>query len=120
MILLGFDTLTQPTGDRIESYTTGGQILSGKHISDDFCLANIQELSLEGAKLILNSDEQKKLPSPLTNIKINLNIPDHEFNEDIYAKVIENQSSTNLFRIVFTSLPTNIANYFEQLLNQTA
>lgn len=92
--------------------------LSGKHIDNRTFTAKIQELSAIGAKLILLPSEDNtafSLPSPLSNLKLNLDLNITQLTEDVYAKVIETNPTFNIFHIIFTSQPKEISSYLNHL-----
>ena len=90
------------------------RILSGKHISEELFIAKITELSRQGAKILVDLTSNIAGLKPLTNLKLNLQLRDNIYNQDVYAKVMEISPSLSTFKIVFTSLPSEIKSFIEQ------
>ena len=80
-------------------------VLEGKHLDNVVFSGKLTQLSLKGAKIKANLDLQ--IPTPLTNIKINLftsNSEISEESEDIYAKVRDKTAEEDHF---YVSSPQN-------------
>jgi ammonium transporter len=94
------------------------RILSGKHISEELFIAKITDLSRKSAKILMDSTHNCSLLEPLTNLKLNFQLPDNQYNHhDIYAKVMESNPNTLTFKIDFTSLPREITNFIKEKLS---
>jgi adenylate cyclase len=84
-------------------------VLEGKHLDNVVFSGKLTQLSLKGAKIQANLDLQ--IPTPLTNIKINLftsNSEISEESEDIYAKVRDKTAEEDHFYVYFTAKPPSI------------
>jgi hemerythrin-like metal-binding protein len=80
------------------------RILAGKQVSDQGVNATLLKLSPKGA-LIRCDVEKALLPSVLSNLKINFNLPNSKIaEEDVYAKVLSYVENENTFHIHFTSI----------------
>ena len=96
-------------------------ILEGKHIGENVFKGLIVQLSKKGAK-IYTEQGQNSLPKGLTNIKLNLlNYGDIE-SDDIYAKVMEQDSSSSevlstgaIFTIRFTAKPPDVSKRLDKI-----
>jgi adenylate cyclase len=77
-------------------------ILDGKHISDTLFKGSLIKLSAKEALISCNNGERDGMPSPLSNIKLNL-LTHFNSAEDIYAKVLEKLAEDGSFYIHFTS-----------------
>ncbi|MDZ7959456.1 MAG: adenylate/guanylate cyclase domain-containing protein [Aulosira sp. DedQUE10] len=82
--------------------------LDGKHLDGTIMQGKLSKLSLKGAEISIYQDEFSMVLAPLTNIKLNLLMPNTEvFSEDIYAKVLD-QATDNSFYIRFTNKPPEV------------
>lgn len=91
-------------------------ILEGKQISDTMLTGSLVHLSAKGA--LVNVDgEVEALPSPLTNIKLNLLSQAADVSEDVYAKVLEKTARKGQFYIRFTAKPPKVAARLDALYN---
>ncbi|HBY79439.1 MAG TPA: hypothetical protein DEG47_21120, partial [Cyanobacteria bacterium UBA11148] len=86
-------------------------IVEGKNICDSLVQGSLIKLSARGAEIRLKNVEQNLLPSPLSNIKLNvLKIgEDVEISEDIYAQVLDKPGTLGSFYIHFTFKPPSVA-----------
>lgn len=89
-------------------------ILEGKHIGENVFKGTLFRISAKGGE-VRTENGIDSIPSPLTNIKINLLLNEikADSQEDLYAKVLENPADHNTFYIRFTSKPPAV----EQKLN---
>jgi adenylate cyclase len=79
-------------------------VLDGKHVDDTLFKASLVKLSAKEAEVHSDNVGEQRAPSPLTNIKLNLLIPNRtEVREDIYAKVLEKPAGNDSFYIHFTA-----------------
>ncbi|MBN2371677.1 MAG: response regulator [Vicinamibacteria bacterium] len=91
-------------------------VLEGKHVAG----------SRENARLVRLAENQADIaaerpPAPLTNLRIRFF--DHEGNEiqaDLYAKVLAEAGSPEIFRIGFTSVPPEIESFLDALRSSAA
>jgi adenylate cyclase len=92
-------------------------LLDGKHIGNSLFTGSLVKLSSKGAEVHSANGERQSVPEPLSNIKLNLLMPDNptEVSGDIYAKVLEKPTDRGNFFINFTSLPPDIEAMFENL-----
>ncbi|MEM8641310.1 MAG: adenylate/guanylate cyclase domain-containing protein [Cyanobacteria bacterium P01_G01_bin.54] len=90
--------------------------LDGKQVSEQCFKGQLVQLSAKGAKVLVEADES--LPSPLTNLKLNLVNWKHssEESDDIYAKVLHSDEGALLFKIRFTAIPPTIATFFSKII----
>ncbi|HBL12367.1 MAG TPA: adenylate/guanylate cyclase domain-containing protein [Cyanobacteria bacterium UBA11162] len=86
-------------------------IVEGKNIGDSLVQGSLIKLSARGAEIRLKNVEQNSIPSPLSNIKLNvLKIgEDVEISEDIYAQVLDKPGTLGSFYIHFTFKPPSVA-----------
>ncbi|MEC4893147.1 MAG: adenylate/guanylate cyclase domain-containing protein [Oscillatoria sp. PMC 1051.18] len=82
-------------------------ILEGKHIGENIFSGKIIQISANAAEVRSQAGGGETLPSPLTNIKLNL-LNEGEKSEDIYAKVLSISLDKGSFLIRFTSKPPQI------------
>ncbi|MEC4984712.1 MAG: adenylate/guanylate cyclase domain-containing protein [Oscillatoria sp. PMC 1068.18] len=82
-------------------------ILEGKHLGVNIFSGRIVQLSANAAEVRSQASGSDTLPSPLTNIKLNL-FNEPEKSEDIYAKVLSVTIEERTFLIRFTSKPPQI------------
>ncbi|GAB4278315.1 MAG: adenylate/guanylate cyclase domain-containing protein [Oscillatoriaceae cyanobacterium] len=93
-------------------------LLDGKHVGDADLKANIIQLSARGAELAaIDNGEGEFMPPPLTNIKLNLLIPNDGAisGEDVYAKVMEKEAAPGKFYIRFTAKPPVVSKMLDEL-----
>ncbi|MGK7873704.1 MAG: adenylate/guanylate cyclase domain-containing protein [Xenococcaceae cyanobacterium] len=93
-------------------------MLEGKHLDGRAFKGSLVKLSAKGAEVRCYQFEEEAVPSPLTNIKLNLLAPDNQADasEDIYAKVLEKKASEpGSFYIYFTAKPPEIEARLEAL-----
>lgn len=93
-------------------------ILDGKKIGDTLFEGSIVKLSNKEAEVRVQNQEQKSLPPPLSNIKLNL-LPTEgsaELSEDIYAKVLGKAGNSDSFYIYFTFKPADLIQRLSQVL----
>ncbi|MBR8834325.1 MAG: adenylate/guanylate cyclase domain-containing protein [Stigonema ocellatum SAG 48.90 = DSM 106950] len=85
-------------------------VLDGKDIGETLFKGSLVKLSAKGSEVRCDDVEAESVPSPLSNIKLNLLPinPQAEVNEDIYAKVLEKPSATGSFYIDFTAIPPDV------------
>jgi adenylate cyclase len=86
-------------------------VIEGKHLSEDQFFGRLIKLSAKSALVCCDKQaEQYKVPEPMSNIKINLQMPNQSgISEDIYAKVLNQVSGdTSRFYIRFTSKPAEV------------
>jgi adenylate cyclase len=84
-------------------------VLDGKHISDTMLAGSLVKLSAKGAEICYDKEVGSFVPSPLSNIKLNL-FSEHQgkASDDIYAKVLEKMTENGSFYIRFTSKPPDV------------
>ncbi|QIR40794.1 adenylate/guanylate cyclase domain-containing protein [Tolypothrix sp. PCC 7910] len=83
-------------------------VLDGKHLDGSIMQGTLNKLSLKGAEIYIFPDEVSRVLAPLTNIKLNLQMPNTEvFSADVYAKVLD-QGTDNSFYIRFTNKPPEV------------
>ena len=98
-------------------------LLAGKHIDGEKFIGNLVQLSANGAKIHCQTNlsnlqgDHNRIPSHLTNIKINLLSEDinAQISEDIYAKVIDRPANPDCFFVYFTAKPPAIEAHFQNL-----
>lgn len=92
-------------------------IVDGKNVGNSFFKGIVVKLSAREAEICLTEEFQEP-PACLNNLKINLCHPHKEGeNEDMYAKVLEKESSTTgHFCIRFTAKPPAIMKKFNNLI----
>jgi adenylate cyclase len=97
-------------------------LLDGKQLSDVFFKGSIIKLSAKGAEIRVEN-EDNPIPSPLSNIKLNLFNRDQEelaeISEDIYAKVLDKYGSPETFYIRFTFKPPVVAKILFKTLSKS-
>ncbi|OUL29102.1 hypothetical protein [Nostoc sp. 106C] len=82
--------------------------LDGKHIDSSKMEGKLTKLSLKAAEISFDKTEASVILAPLTNLKLNLLMPNSAvFSEDIYAKVVE-PATENSFYIHFTNKPPDV------------
>jgi adenylate cyclase len=87
-------------------------LLHQKDIGQEISQGKIIKLSSQGAKVAIDCS-QDSCPDSLTNIKLTLS--NLEKKEDVYAKVMNTNSSKTCFDIYFTHLPLEIAEKLNDL-----
>lgn len=97
------------------------QLLAEKQVSAGVLQGNIIRLSEKGAQVKLTSENANFVPSPLSNIKLNLLFTDSQdmISRDIYAKVSGKKADAGSFYISFTFTPTVEAGLLSQTLSQS-
>ncbi|HEY9727965.1 MAG TPA: adenylate/guanylate cyclase domain-containing protein [Chroococcales cyanobacterium] len=87
-------------------------LLDGKHVSTMTFKGSLVKLSAKGAEVTAQNPV-----TALTNIKFNFSTSNHQFpaNEDVYAKVLEQETFNGNFYIHFTSLPPNVESMLETI-----
>lgn len=92
-------------------------ILDGKRVGDTIFKGSLVKLSTKGAEVRSENVGIESMPSPLSNIKINLLKVDRQagISEDIYAKVLKKQASQRTFYIRFTFKTPAISGQLETL-----
>ncbi|MDJ0735273.1 MAG: adenylate/guanylate cyclase domain-containing protein [Nostocaceae cyanobacterium] len=85
-------------------------VLDGKDIDRNLIKGKLVKMSEKGAEIYLEISANMVIPQPLTNLKMNLFLPDcaEAGCEDIYAKVIEKKATQSSFYIRFTNKPPQI------------
>jgi adenylate cyclase len=85
-------------------------LLDGKHIDNSLFTGCLIKLSANGAEVRSEDRERQIVPAPLSNIKLNILMPNNptEVSGDIYAKVLDKKTEKENFCIHFTSLPPDI------------
>nr|MEC4580422.1 adenylate/guanylate cyclase domain-containing protein [Candidatus Parabeggiatoa sp.] len=86
-------------------------VIEGKHVSHQQFAGQIIQLSAKNALVCCDNTADKHfVPEPMSNIKINLQMPNQsKTSEDIYAKVLNQPAEEESgFYIRFTSKPTDI------------
>jgi len=93
-----------------------------KSVSDRQSLGWLTQLSEKGALVYQESTADEDSVSPAMNLKLNLKLNNSELElaQDVYAKVLDAPAEPNHFYIRFTSRPTAIATYLEQLYRHLA
>ncbi|BAY10722.1 CHASE2 domain-containing protein [Calothrix sp. NIES-2098] len=97
--------------------------LDGKHIDGSMMTGNLIELSVKSAKISIKQSANSVILAPLTNIKLNLMMPNSTvFSEDIYAKLVK-QATENIFYIHFTNKPLDVdkklTTLYEKIINNS-
>lgn len=97
-------------------------ILAGKQINNNIFQGSLVKLSAKGAEIVAESIQEGDLPSDLTNIKINLSIPDNSANsrENIYGKVWKQLTHRRSFCVHFTAIPLNAQSQLDALYQSLA
>ncbi|MDZ8053866.1 MAG: CHASE2 domain-containing protein [Aulosira sp. ZfuVER01] len=91
--------------------------LDGKHIDTSMMAGELIKISLKSAEISVEHSANSVVLAPLTNLKLNLLMPDSEaFSEDIYAKVVK-QATKNSFYIHFTNKPPDLEKQLSTLYN---
>ncbi|MDJ1179043.1 adenylate/guanylate cyclase domain-containing protein [Roseofilum sp. BLCC_M91] len=81
-------------------------VLEGKNISDRVNQGQLIALSEKGATILVTPESGDRIPSGLTNLKINFFKDEQPENrQDVYAKVLDDNRSNDQFSIRFTSKP---------------
>ena len=81
-------------------------VLDGKRICDTLFKGKLVKLSAKEAEIHSDNIGEIFVPPPLSNIKLNLSMPNnHAESEDIYAKVLERPAANDSFYIHFTANP---------------
>ena len=95
-------------------------ILEGKHIGENIFPGTLFRISAKGGEVRAENGIDS-LPSPLTNIKINLLLSEmsQDAQEDLYAKVLEDPGQPNTFYIRFTSKPPAVEAQLNQIYEAT-
>lgn len=85
-------------------------VLDGKHIGDTLFNGSLVKLSTKGAQVRSERGENHGVPSPLTNIKLNLLTPNNqtESSFDIYGKVLEKATDKGSFYVCFTAKSSDV------------
>lgn len=88
--------------------------LDGKRICSTIFNGSLVKLSAKEAEIRYDCGEENCVPTPMSNIKLNLLMPNNygKLSEDIYAKVIEKIADNNSFYIHFTSVPPDVEALF--------
>jgi adenylate cyclase len=87
--------------------------IDGKQVSETQDKGWLTQLSEKGALLYYDQNDSI---TPLTNLKMNLELGDSQ--EDVYAKVLELPADPNHFYIQFTAKPPAIAAQLDQLYKE--
>ncbi|MBD2200360.1 MULTISPECIES: CHASE2 domain-containing protein [Calothrix] len=88
-------------------------VLDGKHIDSNISTGKLIKLSDKGAEIYL--EENSVILAPLTNIKLNLLLPNSElFSADMYAKVLA-QTTANNYYIHFTNQPPEVEQQLQRI-----
>ncbi|MBW4560152.1 MAG: adenylate/guanylate cyclase domain-containing protein [Mojavia pulchra JT2-VF2] len=92
--------------------------LDGKHIDNIMMKGRLIKLSSKGAEICIYQDGVSKILAPLTNLKLNLIVPNAsaQFSEDIYGKILA-QSTSDSFVIRFTNQPPAVEKQLSALYN---
>jgi adenylate cyclase len=79
-------------------------VLEGKKVGNAQFQGYIIKLSPKGAEIRIENQQENSIPSPLSNIKLNLLEAGQteELGDDIYAKVLEKLGNPDSFYIHFT------------------
>jgi adenylate cyclase len=93
--------------------------LDGKQINREQVVGQLVQISQREAEICLDPADHHDLPEPLTNLKMNLAIPENESasEEDVYAKVLEKPATSSSFYIRFTNRPPAVDAYLNNLYN---
>ncbi len=85
-------------------------VLDGKHIGETLFKGSLVKLSAKGAKVRAEKGENHEVPPPMTNIKLNLLIPNNptEVIVDIYCKVLEKVTEKGSFYVCFTAKSSDV------------
>jgi adenylate cyclase len=91
-------------------------VLDGKKVVETQFQGRIIKLSPKGAEIITKNHEEGSIPSPLSNIKLNLlETGKTEYvSDDIYAKVLEKSGTSDSFYIHFTFKPSTLTQRLSQ------
>ena len=86
------------------------RVLDGKDIGAALFKGSLVQLSAKGAKVRSETGDIGRVPSPLSNIKMNLLTPNNpaEASVNIYAKVLQKQTERGSFYVHFTSKPSDV------------
>ena len=86
-------------------------VLEVKDVGDRLFEGNLVRLSANEAEIRVEDRERSEIPSVMSNLKLNLLMPDRqsEHSEDIYAKVLKKSEKQNIFFIHLTFTPPNVA-----------
>ncbi|NEP13851.1 MAG: adenylate/guanylate cyclase domain-containing protein [Symploca sp. SIO2C1] len=93
-------------------------VLEGKDIGERVFAGSLVKLSEKCAEINCKQVEKDLIPSQLSNIKLNLLTKYYgmlKSSEDIYAKVLEQNSNKVGFYICFTSTPPTVKNQLDAL-----
>ncbi len=92
-------------------------VLEGKNVDFNLRKGRLVKISKKGGEICLEPSENISLPKPLTNLRINLFLPNlpSANSEDVYAKVIEKQGEKDSFYIRFTNKPQEIDSELSQI-----
>jgi len=116
-----YNLFFSPEEEDLKSLASGIKIqyivLDSKHIDDSIFSGIIVKLSAKEAEVYCEEVAEKKLPSGLSNIKLNLLAPNAptDVREDLYAKVLERHAAPGSFYIRFTAKPPAVAAWLEEL-----
>ncbi len=93
------------------------QVVSGKQLHETIFKGSLVKISAKGAEIRAEKGVINSVPTPLSNIKLNLLQKGElaEVSEDIYAKVLEETSSERTFCIKFTSTPPEVSERLDAL-----
>ncbi|HEY9612627.1 adenylate/guanylate cyclase domain-containing protein [Allocoleopsis sp.] len=91
-------------------------VLDGKKVAETQFQGRIIKLSPKGAEITAINHEEGAIPSPLSNIKLNLLETDQTeyISDDIYAKVLEKAGKLDNFYIHFTFKPPTLTQRLSQ------
>lgn len=86
------------------------RVLDGKDIGAALFQGSLVQLSAKGAKVRSETGDTGRVPSPLSNIKMNLLTPNDpaETSVDIYGKVLQKPTEIGSFYVRFTSKPLDV------------
>ena len=93
------------------------QVVSGKQLNETIFKGSLVKISAKGAEIRAEKGAIDSVPTPLSNIKLNLLQKGNraEISEDIYAKVLEETTSERTFSIKFTAKPPAVSERLDAL-----
>jgi adenylate cyclase len=105
----------------IEPISITYQILEGKQVCEPIFKGSLIKLSEKGAEVQIELGNADTLPSPLSNIKLNLLMTNNQnqYSEDIYAKVLDKPATPGNFYLQFTFKPPAEAGIIFKALSQS-
>jgi adenylate cyclase len=93
-------------------------VVEGKQLSQNHSRGKLVEISEHSAAIQVEAQADAVIPLPFTNLKLNFLHEQVDNREDIYAKVLNRDSSGNTFYVRFTYKPPAFTRYLEELLDK--